>query len=177
MEQFLASVEKKAFRMAEISTKNADDAFDIVQDAMMKLVQKYSDKPRDEWAPLFYRILQSRITDFHRHSSRQKRWLGWLVKDEESDSPDGYLDKVAGHQQNDPDHLLGLAQETTQLVEHLKALPNRQQQAFMLRAWQGFDTKETAKAMSCSEGSVKTHYSRAIHKLKLKLTEDEVAVS
>ena len=116
MEQFLASVEKKAFRMAEISTQNADDALDIVQDTMMKLVQKYAHKPPEEWAPLFYRILQSRITDFHRKRKRQTSWLGWAVKDEVHNGPDGYLDNIKGQQQYHPDHIFDQHQEITPYV-------------------------------------------------------------
>ena len=88
LDQFLLSVQKRAFHMAKIAIGNDDDALDVVQDTMIKLVQKYSDKNEDEWKPLFYRILQSRIYDFHRKHTVKKKIFSWfsLSKNDEGEN-------------------------------------------------------------------------------------------
>jgi RNA polymerase sigma-70 factor, ECF subfamily len=155
--------------MAQIATSNSDEALDLVQDAMFKLVQKYSDRQENEWAPLFYRILQSRINDWHRRNSVRNRFRSWLnPKAEDSEDP---IQTAPDPQNRSPEEETQIndSMETLQLA--LNNLPQRQQQAFLLRAWQGLDVKQTAIAMSCAEGSVKTHYSRALHKLREQLSE------
>ena len=163
LEDFLISVERRAFHMAQLTTRNREDALDIVQDAMMRLVTKYANKPAEQWTPLFYRILNNRILDFHRRNTTQNRWRVWLNKNDEDN-----FDPI----QNEPDKEMGPV-EITDLditVENINAtiqlLSPRQRQAFLLRAWEGMDVAETAKVMKCSQGSVKTHYSRAIHFLR-----------
>jgi RNA polymerase sigma-70 factor (ECF subfamily) len=165
-------VERRAFRMAEISTGNPEDALDIVQDAMMTLVRKYADKPSAEWGPLFHRILQSRITDFHRKNNLRSKWRVWLGggKDEEENSTDP-IQEVADPTGIAPDAQLNFDEAGDAIERAINALPLRQQQAFMLRAWEGLDVAETARVMECSEGSVKTHYSRAIQSLRKQLEE------
>ncbi len=159
MDQFLESVERSAYRMAEIATRNPDDALDIVQDSMFKLVEKYAQKPVDEWRPLFFAILHSRITDFHRRKTLTGRIFRWTDSDDIEDefergsTIEGPLEK--------------LTEELTleKLQTALEALSQRQQQVFMLRNWQGFSVSETAGILKCSEGSVKTHMSRATESL------------
>lgn len=159
LDQFLAEVERPAYRMAEVSTRNPDDALDIVQDAMIKLVEKYSAKPAAEWKPLFYAILHSRITDYHRRRTLTGRLFSWLGSDEE----DSTIEQSA----SDHGPLEQLTGELTleKLTAALKNLPTRQQQVFMLRTWQGFSVAETAGILKCSEGTVKTHLSRATEAL------------
>ena len=152
---------------------NYDDALDIVQDAMTKLVQLYSDKSWDDWRPLFYRILHSRINDFHRRRAVQNRFRVWIDKlrpgnVEEESSADPY-EHVAAPLHTSPLAECESEERIQQLQEALKMLPGRQREAFMLRCWEGFSTTETAKAMKCSEGSVKTHYFRALQSLRTKL--------
>lgn len=162
LDQFLASVEKPAFHIAEIALRNREDALDVVQEAMVKLVEKYADKPDREWKPLFFSILRSRITDQHRRRSLQKRFFGWV----DTDSPaDNAIEELAAEGHGPPDVLV---EETAweKLVAGLRALPQRQQQAFLLRTWQGLSVEDTSKIMRCSAGSVKTHLSRATHTLK-----------
>ena len=169
LEEFLISVERRAFRMAEMSTRNREDALDIVQDAMMQLASKYASKPAEQWAPLFYRILNNRIMDFHRRNSTQSRWRVWFSK---NDDDEGYdpLEQVA-NQELGPSDTIDL-EDSVERVDHLlKNMSPRQRQAFLLRAWEGMDVAETAKIMKCSQGSVKTHYSRAVHFLREKLQE------
>ncbi|MDG2175552.1 MAG: RNA polymerase sigma factor [Gammaproteobacteria bacterium] len=169
LDRFLASVEKRAFRIAQIATSHSDDAFDIVQDAMFKLVEKYPDKNEDEWRALFYRILQSRIRDWYRRNTVRNRFRTWLSSSlEEDEDP---IQSVADEAGRSPETELQNHRSIEALEAALQQLPQRQQQAFMLRAWEGFNVRETAQAMACAEGSVKTHYSRAIHSLRETLGE------
>lgn len=170
LENFLKGVERRAFRMAEIATGNIDDALDIVQDAMLVLTSRYRDKAQEEWGPLFQCILQSRINDWHRRHKVRNRVFGWLssrvTDDEDDEDPLAMLEDPAAI-----DPLLKLSQgvAASTLVDALKLLPLRQQQAFLLRVWEGLDTRQTASAMQCSEGSVKTHFSRAVTTLRQQL--------
>jgi len=172
LNHFLASVERRAYRMAHIATGNPDDALDIVQDAMMTLVRKYSDKTEAEWAALFHTILQSKIRDWYRRSSvsnRLRSWLHWNDDEDESDP----LDELPDQHTKNPEQRLRLDHATDALSAALHALPLRQQQAFLLRNWEGLDVAQTAQTMGCSEGSVKTHYSRAVHSLRATLEDHQ----
>ena len=172
IEAFLIHSEKRAFVMARIATKNEDVALDIVQDTMMKLVSNYSNKPSNEWAPLFYRILQSRINDWHRRQKVRNRWRSWLGQNIESDdNRDLSLENHFDDNDAQPDDTIQNFELNASLESAISELPLRQKQAFMLRAWQECSTKETSNIMKCSEGSVKTHYSRAIATLKESLKE------
>ena len=171
LNQFLAGVEKRAFRMADLATGNPDHAMDIVQDAMMSLVKNYSHKNEAEWGPLFYRILQSKIRDWYRRSRTRNRVFGWLSisnYDDDNDAADP-IQQAADKTGLSPDTNADNEQLMDVTLNAIRQLPLRQQQAFLLRAWEGFDVKETAKAMGCSQGSVKTHYSRASKSLKQTL--------
>lgn len=167
LDRFFAGVERRAFRMAQIATGNRDDALDIVQDAMLSLVQRYSRRKEDEWAPLFHRILQNGIKDWYRRNSTQSRWRLWLISsDDESHDP---IQEQADIHAATPGDQLVLDRATDMVDKALKTLPPRQQQVFLLRTWEGLNVAETANAMRCSEGSVKSHYSRAVHTLRAKL--------
>lgn len=168
MQQFLSSIEGRAFSMAQFATKNREDALDIVQDSMFKLVQKYSAQPKEQWKPLFYRILQTRILDWHRRQSVHHRFRSWLHWDEEDDT-ENPIEQIADAAQAAPDIALQDAQFGDDLNTALTTLPVRQQQVFLLRVWEGMDIAETAKVMQCSESSVKTHYTRALEKLRGQL--------
>lgn len=171
LEEFLMKTERRAFRMAQLSTRNREDALDIVQDAMMQLASKYANKPADHWAPLFYRILNNRIMDFHRKNSTQSRWRVWFsknVRDDESYDPIQH----APSDDLSPGAVADL-EDTVERIDHfVQQLSPRQRQAFLLRAWEGMGVAETAKIMKCSQGSVKTHYSRAVHFLREQLQEN-----
>ncbi len=159
--------------MAQIATGNRDDALDIVQDAMLALAKNYAGRDAEEWRALFYRILQSKINDFHRKSlvrNRVKGWLG-LGKDREEDLEADPIQQVPDPVTGNPLEKLKQASATKEMIAALEQLPVRQQQAFMLRSWEGLSVKETAAAMSCSDGSVKTHYSRAVRTLRDKLED------
>jgi len=167
LDRFLAGAQKRAFRMAQIATSNSEDALDIVQDAMLKLVEKYADKPEAELGPLFYCILQSRIKDWYRRSSVRNRLRSWLGSDD-SDDADPFQNIVDPASRSGEELLIAEC-GIDALNAALHALPLRQQQVFLLRAWEGLDVRDTARAMGCAEGSVKTHYSRALHALQDKL--------
>jgi len=169
MDRFLRGVQARAFRIARFATGSEQDALDLVQDAMFKLVEKYADRAEDEWTPLFYRILNSRINDWHRRNSVRNRFRRWLGGDaEEREDP---IQTAADEFGDRPEKTAELDEGMSALSQALSVLPLRQQQAFLLRAWEGLDVKQTAAAMSCAEGSVKTHYSRAVHFLREQLGE------
>jgi len=171
LEQFLVSVEKRAFKIAQLGLRNDDDALDAVQDAMMKLVQSYGSRAEDEWRPLFYRILANRIRDLQRRRTVRGRFMAWLpTRDEENDEE---IDLVAQAPSPEltPARRLELDEAIGALETAVAELPPRQQQAFLLRSLEGLDVGETASAMGCSEGSVKTHYFRALASLRARLGE------
>ena len=167
LEAFLAGIEKRAFRMARLAVGNDADALDIVQDAMMKLVERYASRAESEWPPLFYRILQNRIMDFHRDSKR--RWMFWKSVDEDAvESQDSAVETG-----ENPADLVTAERTTKVLMAEIAALPRQQQQCFMLRSWEGLSVEETARSMQLSTGSVKTHYFRALARLRQVLEKDD----
>jgi RNA polymerase sigma-70 factor (ECF subfamily) len=172
LNHFLTSVEKKAFRMARMATKNTEPALDIVQDTMMVLSLKYANKDEKEWPALFYRILQNKIIDWHRKQTvKNKLFSLFGFIDDHIERHDGSVDSSHFPTSNTmtPDKAIENTDINNSTMLAIEQLPVRQQQAFLLRQWQGLSIRETADAMSISEGSVKTHYSRAISQLKSKL--------
>ncbi len=170
LDRFLRGIERRALRIAELSTRDREDALELVQDAMLGFARNYADKPEDEWGPLFHRVLDSRILDHHRRSGVHRRWRVWFGRadDEAGEDP---IEQVADP--GDPGPLARLADGQTReaLYAALRALPLRQRQAFLLRMWEGLDVAQTAHAMRCSEGSVKTHLSRALAALRTRLED------
>jgi RNA polymerase sigma-70 factor (ECF subfamily) len=172
LDKFLAEIERRAFRMAQVALRDPDDAMDAVQDAMLKLARNYAARPSAEWRPLFYRILENGIRDLQRRRSVRKRFMVWLPgpkedPDHEAQDP---MENVADGGISVPDQLMQ-GEAMQKLESSLRELPARQREAFMLRNFEGLDVAETASAMGCSEGSVKTHYSRAVHTLREQLGE------
>lgn len=168
MQRFLASVEGRAFRIAQFATRDRDDALDLVQEAMMKLVQNYAARDAGEWNALFYTILQSRIRDWHRRQSVRNRFRHWFHLDDDEEAED-MLEQLPADASSDPAVQLGNEQFMAQLDSELSTLPYRQQQVFLLRVWEGLDVAQTAAAMACSESAVKTHHARALEKLRGRL--------
>lgn len=166
-------MERRAFRMAQFATGDQEEALDIVQDSMVKLVQKYADRQESEWGPLFHAILQSRIKDWRRRNWVRSRWRVWLSGNARANENDGEdpIQQLPDSLTPDPEQHMENKHAMAALEQALGRLPLRQQQAFLLRAWEGFDVAQTAQAMGCSEGSVKTHYSRAIHTLRNQLED------
>jgi RNA polymerase sigma-70 factor (ECF subfamily) len=171
LDNFLRGVERRAFVMARVATQDEEEALDIVQDAMFKLVQKYSSHDEAEWGALFHSILHSRINDWHRRQTVRNRWRVFFFRGEEDEGEIVVEELVAQTQFLEPERQV-LQDEMSAMVQvMIGQLPLRQQQALLLRAWEGYDIAETATIMNCSQGSVKTHYSRAIHSLRKKLEE------
>ena len=172
LDRFLASVERRAFRIAQMAVRDRDDALDIVQDAMLKLARSYGRRPSDEWRPLFYRILYNGIRDWQRRRAVRSRIFGFLPGNwpDDEDPPADPFERVASDWPEPSRQLMG--EEAMQRLEAaLAELPARQQQAFALRCLEGMDVAEAAAAMGCAEGSVKTHYFRALQALRTKLGE------
>lgn len=154
--------------MAQIATGNREEALDIVQETMLRLVHRYSSRPEAEWRAIFFRILQNQIRDWYRRHSTRKRWLGWFSgknkKEEEARS--NPAEDLPDPSNPDPAEQTVRSDSITALEEALRTLSLRQQQAFLLRAWEELSVRETAHAMNCSEGTVKTHYFRAVQTLR-----------
>ena len=166
LNRFLAEVEGSAFHLARAAVRDPDEALDVVQDAMFTLARKYGRKSPDEWRPLFFRILQNRIRDWHRRSAVKRRVMTEAVA-----AGVDRIDSADAGPSQDPMHRATVDGATDRLQSAVEALPLRQQQAFLLRSIEGMNVAETAKVMRCSEGSVKTHYSRAIHSLRNALED------
>jgi RNA polymerase sigma-70 factor (ECF subfamily) len=168
LEGFLAGIERRALRMAEIVTRDRDEALDIVQDAMMNLARHYAQKPAGEWPPLFYRILDNRIRDWQRRQTVKHRIFFWNDRPLDDEERESLVERAP-----DPappvEGKLAQAQAMDKLEHALGHLPGRQREAFMLRIWEGLSVEQTARVMGCSGGSVKTHLSRALAALRLRL--------
>ena len=163
LDLFFRDTEKKAYLMAMTFTRNPDDALELVQESMLRMVQKYRARDPEEWGPLFYRILQNAVRDwfrkqkFHQALARLTPW-----HDEAAE---------AAASETSTEERMQIDDELARVIEALHHLPLRQQQTFLLRAWQELSTRETAFALSISENSVKTHYARATERLRRLLGE------
>lgn len=175
MSDFLASVEKRAFKQAVYAVRQDESALDIVQDAMMKLAEKYADRPNTEFPMLFQRILQNAIRDWFRRQKVRSTWTTLFSSFGSKDDDDDFdiLETLRAEDTSNvpvsPAAQLEQSQVLAIIEQCIAKLPGRQREAFMLRYWEEFDVAETAAAMGCSEGSVKTHCSRAVHALAIML--------
>ncbi len=175
LSQFLISVERRAYKHALYAVRDDHAALDIVQDAMIKLAEKYGGKPAEELPMLFQRILQNTIRDYYRRQKVRSTWVSLFSglqsrhDDEEFDPLDVLEDSENQSTPAAPEASLQQSQIISLIEEALGNLPARQREAFLLRYWEGLDTTETATAMGCTEGSVKTHCSRAVHALSVSL--------
>lgn len=178
LSDFLKSIELKAFKRSAYATRDDEAALDIVQDSMMRLAQKYGDHPAQEFPMLFNRILHNATMDWFRRQKTQNNWLSFFSAFQSQDPEDG-------HDSSDPLEFIDVnhefsflhnaeklleRKETLKIIENeIEKLPTRQREAFLMRYWDGLDIAETAKIMGCSEGSVKTHCSRAASALAYAL--------
>jgi RNA polymerase sigma-70 factor (ECF subfamily) len=181
LDQFLREHERRALRMAELGTRQREEAMDLVQDAMLGFVKSYAlneakAAPRCDWAKLFFTVLDSRLTDWHRRQSVRNRFRVFFSGRSSSDAgnagngmDEDYTRNIADTQTAEPDRIAMSAESAPAINNALHILPERQRQAFLLRVWQGFDVAQTAEVMRCSEGSVKTHLSRALERLRTLL--------
>ena len=164
LDAFLADIGPRAFRFAEAGLRHHDDALDAVQDAMMKMLV-YRDRPAEEWTPLFWSILRNRIVDIQRRGLFRLRWLLPGSSDRDGE-PIDWADDAP-----DPSRSHDSREAWTRISDALAALPARQREAFTLRVLEELDVADTARVMGCSEGSVKTHLSRAREALQKQLEE------
>ncbi|MBK8765635.1 MAG: RNA polymerase sigma factor [Burkholderiaceae bacterium] len=176
LSDFLASVERRAFKHAVYAVRDEDAALDLVQDSMLKLSERYGDKPAAEFPMLFQRILQNTITDHFRRQKVRNTWVtlfsAFMPDDDESGERDPLetLDAQEGTERaRSAADEVERAQIMRAIEDEIKRLPPRQREAFLMRYWEDMDVAETAAAMGCSEGSVKTHCSRATHSLAAAL--------
>lgn len=171
LSDFLASAERRAFKHAVFAVRDEQAALDIVQDAMIKLAEKYGDRAPSELPPLFQRILQNTIHDWFRRQKVRNTWVTLFsnLRDErDGDDADllEALESEPGSQAAESSADRFERVQTMRIIEEeVQRLPTRQREAFLLRYWEDMDVAETAAAMGCSEGSVKTHCSRATHAL------------
>lgn len=171
LNEFLASVEQRAYRIAMVALSEHDEALDVVQDTMIRLVNKYAERPPAEWRTLFFTILHNRITDSHRKNTLRNRLFGWFDRSRDKDDNSDPLERASGQHGLQPERQLATTHALSELERAVHDLPLRQQQAFMLRMVEEMDTKATAEVMGCSTGSVKTHLSRALSALQNKLED------
>jgi RNA polymerase sigma-70 factor (ECF subfamily) len=175
LSEFLAGVERRAFKQAMFAVRDEQAALDLVQDAMMKLAEKYGDRPQPELPLLFQRILQNVIRDYYRRQKVRSLWVtlfsSLTPKGEDDDyDPLETLEPAEGSgSPATPSDELHRSQVIEIVEKELQKLPARQREAFVLRYWEELDVAETASVMGCSEGSVKTHCSRATHTLAAAL--------
>ena len=175
LSDFLKSVEKRAFKRCAWHVRDEQAALDIVQDAMMKLAEHYGDKPTGELPMLFQRILSNCTLDWFRRQ-KTRNALFSNMSDFESAGEDGDFDLLETFESEEGSQQAESAEDTTQRAQILREieleiqqLPARQREAFLMRYWEEMDVAETAAAMGCSEGSVKTHCSRAVAALSKAL--------
>lgn len=164
LDAFLAHVGTRAFRFAEMGLRHREDALDAVQEAMIRML-RYQERPSTEWTPLFWRILRSRIVDIQRRRTFRLRWISPATPHEDGSMPEWADDGP------DPSRTHEGREAYARLSEAVAGLPRRQREAFTLRVLEELDVATTAEAMGCSEGSVKTHLSRAREALQRQMED------
>ncbi len=164
IERFLQSIEGRALRMAQLATRNEADALDLVQDAMIKLVNRYAANAPEEWRGLFLKILENGILDWHRKESLKRRLFFW--RHEQDDENETTSEHSYAHQMAGPAEELWRDQLGERLLAVIEHLPVKQQQCYLLRSWEGLSVSETAEVMGINQNSVKTHFFRAMEKLR-----------
>lgn len=163
--------------MATMATRNEADAMDLVQDAMIRLVSRYADQHSDEWRGLFLKILENGILDWHRKETLKRRLFFWRQDEQAQEDAQPGTEQVqcaAG-----PAEELWRDQIGEHLLTTIEKLPVKQQQCYLLRSWEGLSVSETAEVMGIHQNSVKTHYFRAMEKLRehyAALTQTESTV-
>ncbi|AEJ00296.1 RNA polymerase, sigma-24 subunit, ECF subfamily [Nitrosomonas sp. Is79A3] len=183
LSDFLAETERRAYKQAMFAVHDEHVALDIVQDSMMKLALKYASKPIEELPLLFQRILQNTIRDYYRRQKIRSLWTTLFSAFTPNDQSKNQEDfdiletlqiKPESNFAEEPDTQLERVQLIGLIENAMEILPARQREAFILRYWEEMSLAETAVIMKCSEGSVKTHCSRAVHTLATILREKGV---
>ena len=179
LSDFLTQVERRAFKQTVYAVRDDHAALDIVQDAMLKLAEKYPDRPVSEYPMLFQRILQNTMRDFWRRQKTRNLWTtlfsSFGSNDDDDDDRDPLEILSSEDTQDTPDTQVERSQTIAIIESALQELPARQREAFVLRYWEDMDVAETAAAMGCSQGSVKTHCSRAVRSLVVILEKNGIS--
>jgi RNA polymerase sigma-70 factor, ECF subfamily len=182
LSDFLKSVERRAFKRTVYAVRDDEAALDIVQDSMIRLAEKYADRPPAEWPLVFQRILSNATMDWFRRQKVRNAVLS-NFSDFESGNDAGDFDLLETLEAQDVSegvestaNVVARNQTLRQIEEEVAKLPTRQREAFLMRYWEEMDVAETAAAMGCSEGSVKTHCSRAVHSLAKALKSKGIAL-
>lgn len=170
LDNFFATVEKDAFRLAMAAVHDTDEAIDLVQDAMLTLVKNYRHSDEDEWRPLFFRILQNQIRDWYRRRSVKHALLRWSTLGDTTEQ----IANIEAPETANPEYTASESESLAAVEKEIQKLPHKQQQVFLLRCWKEWSVAETARIMSISESSVKTHYARALSALRERLSDDLV---
>ena len=183
LNEFLKSVEKRAFKRALYNVRNEESALDIVQDSMMKLSIHYGDRSESELQPLFQRILSNAILDWFRRQKTHKSVFSNFSDFEGTSGEDGDFDVLETltlpdglETQQSGENILARSQVLEAIENEIRELPQRQREAFLLRYWEEMDVAETAEAMGCTSGSVKTHCFRAIQTLARALSAKGIKI-
>lgn len=170
LDGFLAEVQQRAYRFAFYELWDREAALDAVQDSMLRLTERYADRPASEWPAIFFTILRNRTTDVKRWRLLER--VRGLVRGERRDDGAPELwDGVAGPAHELPEAQVAAREQRAAIDTALRALPERQRQVFLLREWQGLSTLETAATLGCSAGAVKQHHFRALKALRARLSE------
>ena len=167
LDEFFRHCQKQAYSIAYFKIKNQADSLDVIQNSMIAFVKYYKSKPEEQWKPLFYKVLQNKIND---HFRSTKRWFN-LFKSPKDDEPEESLMYVQESQNDSPTQYFENDEIKENVSKAISELPDRQRQAVIYRLWQGFSVKETAHIMKVSQGSIKTHLSRALSNLRVQLGE------
>ena len=179
LSDFLAQVERRAFKQTVYAVRDDHASLDIVQDAMLKLAEKYGSRPANEYPMLFQRILQNTMRDYWRRQKTRNLWTTLFSSFGSSNEDDDERDPLevlgAENAGDEPDTQVERSQTIAIIENALQKLPARQREAFILRYWEDMDVAETAMAMGCSEGSVKTHCSRAVRALAVILEKNGIS--
>lgn len=180
MDAFLASVELKAFHMARYQLRDREAALDVVQDSMLKLIERYAHKPPAEWPALFFTIVKHRITDVHRYRKLHEginKVVSLFGGEREDGSYDlGEAATIAAPERT-PEENLVAQRERAAIDAAMMQLPDRQRQVFVLREWQELSVKETAQVLGCTDGTVKQHHFRALKSLRRLLAPASPRIS
>lgn len=181
LSDFLALVERRAFKQTTYAVRDDHVALDIVQDAMMKLAEKYAARPSNEFPMLFQRILQNTMRDYWRRQKVRNIWTTLLSsfsvtgEDGEESDPLEVLSASNHDVSDEPEAQLEQRQTLALIEDAMRKLPTRQREAFIMRYWEDMDVAETAASMGCSQGSVKTHCSRAVRAMAATLEKHGLA--
>jgi RNA polymerase sigma-70 factor, ECF subfamily len=173
---FLQGIERRAFRQAMFAVRDDEASLDIVQDAMLRLAEKYGHRPPGELPALFHRIMQNAIRDYYRRQKVRSLWSTllsslspWRAAEDEHDPLESLAPAEGWYAADSPAARLEQHQVLVVIEQEISRLPARQREAFVMRYCEELDVAETARLMGCSEGSVKTHCSRAAHALAAAL--------